>query len=126
MHLSLVAKQRNPIWICALLTIQIRFSRDFKNASFYFQMSQDQPSMPKNTKQKYKTYSNENKICIHQLHSDSVRLRTDLDYFRDEKDTNCVGQLEQRLWAEVGLMSKQQSGKLTMHSLARGPEAHFL
>lgn len=80
----------------------------------------------KKTKQKYKTYSNENKICIHQLHSDSVRLRTDLDYFRDEKDTNCVGQLEQRLWAEVGLMSKQQSGKLTMHSLARGPEAHFL
>lgn len=42
-----------------------------------------------------------------------------LDYFRDERDTNCVGQLEQRLWAGVDLMSKQQPGKLTMHTTPR-------
>lgn len=42
-----------------------------------------------------------------------------LDYFQDERATNCVGQLEQRLWAAVGLMSKQQPGKLTMCATLR-------
>lgn len=48
-----------------------------------------------------------------------IWLRADLDYFPDERDTNCVGQLEQRLCTVEGLMSKQRSRKLTMHSSQR-------
>lgn len=42
-----------------------------------------------------------------------------LDYVQDKRDTNCLGQVEQRLWAGVDLMSKQQPGKLTMHTSRR-------
>lgn len=45
---------------------------------------------------------------------------SNLGYFKDERATNCLGQLEQALWVGEGLMSQQRPGKRGMCS-ALGP-----
>lgn len=96
-----------------------------------FKMSADAHEMPSEAKKTWRKISPNNDRLNIQSHAPIWQCETtdsaeghdcNLNRFQDERATNCVGQLEQRLWAGVGLMSKQRPGKLTMHNY---PEAYF-